>query len=337
MPPKRAPASEGDVPAAATSVDAVKPAVAVIGGGYLGSRIAAELGLCGCDVRIYDRSQGSNVRAGVRNALLEVEHGARPFPAAPISSRPRARLVNCRRSPPPRLPGALIRSRTRGAGGLVKLPDGSVNPPNNRNLATEGAEEAFARVSMGETLAECVAGRNLIIEAVPDCPKIKGGVFAEAVAHCAPDAILTTNTLNVTLEEINVRHRLSSLRCSPPMHTIAVTRADCVLVGAFAQRYMPQEWHDRLLGLRFLSPVMFVPLLEVTYRAGAQDSQMQRLSHMMESLEKIGASPAAPLPSSCCGRSGARPVRVQCSTAPSWTRRCGARKPPAHSRPNKLS
>ena len=55
MPPKRAPASEGDVPAAATSVDAVKPAVAVIGGGYLGSRIAAELGLCGCDVRIYDR------------------------------------------------------------------------------------------------------------------------------------------------------------------------------------------------------------------------------------------------------------------------------------------
>ena len=72
---------------------------------------------------------------------------------------------------------------------------------------------------MGETLAECVAGRNLIIEAVPDCPKIKGGVFAEAVAHCAPDAILTTNTLNVTLEEINVRHRLSSLRCSPPMHS----------------------------------------------------------------------------------------------------------------------
>ena len=38
------------------------------------------------------------------------------------------------------------------------------------------------------------------------------------------------------------------------------------MAGAFAQRYMPQEWHDRLLGLRFLSPVMFVPLLEVTYQ-----------------------------------------------------------------------
>ena len=84
------------------------------------------------------------------------------------------------------------------------------------------------------------------------------------------------------------------------------------MVGAFAQRYMPQEWHDRLLGLRFLSPVMFVPLLEVTYRAGAQDNEMQRLSHMMESFEKIGESPAAPpallVLRSLRGAAGARAV-----------------------------
>ena len=42
-----------------------------------------------------------------------------------------------------------------------------------------------------------------------------------------------------------------------------------------------------MLGLRFLSPVMFVPMCEITYHPGAQDHAMQRLSHMMEALEKM--------------------------------------------------
>lgn len=32
---------------------------------------------------------------------------------------------------------------------------------------------------------------------------------------------------------------------------------------------------------------MFVPLCEITYRAGAQDGEMQRLSHMMETFDKV--------------------------------------------------
>ena len=136
------------------------------------------------------------------------------------------------------------------------MDDGSTPPRDHHNCVSEGAKEALAKVSVGLTIAECVSGRNLIIEAVPDEAHIKGGVFSEAIQHCAPDALLTTNTLNLTLQDI----------CD----------------------HMPDaSWHSRMLGLRFLSPVMFVPMCEITYRPGAQDHAMERLSHMMEAMEKM--------------------------------------------------
>lgn len=141
-----------------------RPRVAVIGGGYLGSKIAAELGLNGCDVMIYDRSAGEGVKAGVESSLRELE-------------------------------------RT----GLLKMDDGTAAAAEG---LTEGAMDALAKVSVGLSLAECVAGRNLIIEAVPDDAAIKGAVFREAIQHCAEDALLTTNTLSVTLKDICVSARL---------------------------------------------------------------------------------------------------------------------------------
>ena len=106
-----------------------KPRVAVVGGGYLGSRIAAELGLCGCDVSIFDRTAGPDAKQGVERALLEVEQA-----------------------------------------GLID---------------SEGAVGALGWVHVGLSLAECVRGRNLIVEAVPDDAALKGKVFSEVTQHCA--------------------------------------------------------------------------------------------------------------------------------------------------------
>ena len=74
-----------DMRLSATFNEAVegKPRVAVVGGGYLGSRIAAELGLGDCDVMIYDRSAGANVMVGVERALCELEQSASQAQAQP--------------------------------------------------------------------------------------------------------------------------------------------------------------------------------------------------------------------------------------------------------------
>lgn len=103
------------------------------------------------------------------------------------------------------------------ADGLLKCDDGTQAPRDHTSVVTEGAGEALANVSVGLSLPECVRGRNLVIEAVPDEAHIKGAVFAEAVQHCSEDAMLTTNTLNVTLQEICVRDHfiLRDILCLP--------------------------------------------------------------------------------------------------------------------------
>lgn len=171
------------------------------------------------------------------------------------------------------------------ADGLIKSDDGSTAPRDHTRAVTEGTKEALAKVSVALSLAECVAGRNLIIEAVPDYADIKGGVFREAIQHCAEDAVLTTNTLSVTLQEICV-----SNLCLLPFRRVvpwSYRHRPDLGVRLCLQAYLPPEWHNRLLGLRFLAPVMFVPLCEITYRAGAQDTEKQRLSHMMEAVDKV--------------------------------------------------
>lgn len=88
---------------------------------------------------------------------------------------------------------------------MLKSDDGTAAPRDHVHVVTEGAKDALAKVSVALSLAECVHERNLIVEAVPDYAEIKGGVFSEAINHCAADAIFTTNTLSVTLQEICVR------------------------------------------------------------------------------------------------------------------------------------
>lgn len=76
-----------------------KPRVAIVGGGYLGSRIAAELGLANCDVKIYDRGAGPNVKQGVQRALCELEQCTRPSPAGPVLPLVHATLAGSEPSP----------------------------------------------------------------------------------------------------------------------------------------------------------------------------------------------------------------------------------------------
>ncbi|TDK50686.1 3-hydroxyacyl-CoA dehydrogenase family protein [Antarcticimicrobium luteum] len=59
-----------------------------------------------------------------------------------------------------------------------------------------GAEgrAALDRISLSDTLAEAVAGADLVVEAVVEKPEVKRAVFARIDAHAPPTAILASNT-----------------------------------------------------------------------------------------------------------------------------------------------
>ena len=191
--------------------------VAVIGGGYLGSRIAAEMALCGCSVGIYDRSLQQRVVRSVQASIKELENkGHLPLPVA---------------------------------GG------GAHSGPPATELASQAGLAALQRIRACQSLAEAAKDCNLLVEAIIDDLEPKVQVFREAAEHCADDCIMTTNSLSVPLEQI--------------------------------QQGLEGHWSQRVLGLRFLAPVVFIPLLEVTYDPDSQTEQMQHVVEMMEGLGKI--------------------------------------------------
>jgi len=99
--------------------------------------------------------------------------------------------------------------------------------------------EAVRSVQVCETLEKAVEDADIVIEAVPENLGLKSAVLADA-ARAAPQALLATSTMTIPLDKLQgaVHHLLSpdgrAGRC------------------------------QRVVGLRFLLPVVFIPFVEVT-------------------------------------------------------------------------
>lgn len=94
------------------------------------------------------------------------------------------------------------------------------------------------------SIAQAAKHAHLVIEAVPDRLDIKCKVFAEALQEARPGCLLATNTLSLSLKSIQeaVRYELGGVK-------------------------LPASLKPRVVGLRFLSPVVFIPFVEVTLTA----------------------------------------------------------------------
>jgi len=91
------------------------------------------------------------------------------------------------------------------------------------------ADEALARVSTVDTIAEAVTGADLVIEAAVEDEAVKKAVYAEVVPNLAPHALLATNTSSISIT------RLASSTDRP----------------------------DRFIGLHFMKPAPVMKLVEI--------------------------------------------------------------------------
>lgn len=178
------------------------PSAAVIGAGYLGARIVAELLLLGSNVAVYDRGLADR---GAKNGQVELDRVVT------------AVLHECQ------------------AQGL--LQEAGMRPHAGKCPYSPYDGESPRRAQLCTTVKAAVASANIVIEAVPDNLDIKRDVFAEAVSAAPNGVLLATSTLSLSLAKIQ---------------------------EAIANPGSPAP---RVVGLRFLAPVVFVPFVEITLTA----------------------------------------------------------------------
>jgi len=126
----------------------------------------------------------------------------------------------------------------------------------------EGHEPLQARLC--SSISEAVRNSEIVIEAVPDRLEIKRDVFAEALQSAREGVLLATSTLSLSLVAIQK----------------AITRRGSPL--------------PRVVGLRFLAPVVFIPFVEITLTE-AQDTgkQSAHKEALLDVLNRWGKSPFA--------------------------------------------
>lgn len=193
--------------------------VAVIGAGYLGVRIAAELLLLGVEVSVFDKSLAAMGQVDGQNEL-----DAKVF----------CTLLECSEQ------------------GLLQLA--GMQPPAKRQVRASSLYwepvkgEGERRPRWSASLSEAVRGKAIVIESVPDVLHIKAAVFTEAAQSALPGVLLATSTLTLPLSDLQtaVNEKLAE---------------------------NPSVQRPRVVGLRFLAPVVFVPFVEVTLTAAQEQGQ----------------------------------------------------------------
>lgn len=202
------------------------PAAAIIGAGFLGCRIAAELLLLGADVAVFDQSLVARGREVGQIALEE-----KVF--QPILESGREGLLEL-------------------AGIRTPIPGQPWEPFPGMGPRTP---------HWCATLAEAVNDKAIVIDCVPDDIRIKTGVFLEAARSAPPGVLLATSTVSLPLEIIQAS-------------------IDAGLDEAgFTHK-------PRVVGLRFLAPVVFVPFVEVTLTLKQNNNEDRR--DLMTVLDRWG-------------------------------------------------
>ncbi|MER5627992.1 3-hydroxyacyl-CoA dehydrogenase family protein [Streptosporangium sp. NPDC002544] len=120
-------------------------------------------------------------------------------------------------------------------------------------LAAEEGEQALSRLRLCTTLGDAAADADLVVEAVVEALQVKQAVLVEAAAAAKPDAVLATNTSQLSITSI----------------------ASAVGDGA-----------ARVIGLHFFNPAVLMRLVEVVPGLQTSDDVVVAACRFATSLGK---------------------------------------------------
>jgi hypothetical protein len=113
---------------------------------------------------------------------------------------------------------------------------------------------ALGRLRTTSSIGDAVSDARLICECVADNLTVKGRVYPEIVANCRADAVFGTSTMNLPLDAV--------------------------------QELLPDAWRKRVVGLRFLAPIIGIGLVELTHVNQDSRSEAKELTDIMVGLGK---------------------------------------------------
>ena len=235
--------------------------VCVIGQGFLGTKIVAELVMSGCVVTTVDTYvTNARARKGIVDAMCDV------FSRSVQEDEEKwSRLLKEFNLIPER-DSVCSSSSSASSNSTECVPPAAPKPRNRkipRTMTTSICEKAIhklvenvveKRVIFHESIKDAVSNAQLVVEAVVERLDVKQAVLKEAEANVrSSNCVLATNSMTLSLDSI--KSELSR----PEM----------------------------LIGLRFLSPVVGIPFVEIWGDTTTQSNAMKYAASIMEAMEKI--------------------------------------------------
>ncbi|PSR32032.1 MAG: 3-hydroxyacyl-CoA dehydrogenase [Sulfobacillus benefaciens] len=132
-------------------------------------------------------------------------------------------------------------------------PFGLRRAVQRKKLTEEQVEDLLGRLRLTTDYAEAVAHSTVIIESVPEDIAVKQAVFTEIEKHCAPDALIASNTSSIMIGELA------------------------------AHAAMPQ----RFIGTHWFYPAHVMKLVEVAVADHTSATSMERTQTLLKDWGKV--------------------------------------------------
>lgn len=215
--------------------------------------VSPDLGLN--STKMMNRIVGTGLRRGVR-CMSSSSSGSKPVDSLAVLGAGQmgvgiAYVAAANAKVPVQLVDNSEASLSKGNAFVEKLLTKNVS---KGKITEEEAKEIRSRITFADNTATAVSKVSMVIEAVPEIPKLKFDIFDQLAKNCHESAILATNT-----------------------SSIGITKIAAYAKGA----------EDRVIGAHFMNPVPVQPGVEIIVGLQTSKDTLERTLEFTGRMKKI--------------------------------------------------